>query len=192
MTQLENTIRKTAAIKGLILGLILLAMSIIFYYMLISGIMVGTTIIIASLFFSFIIPIGIALLFGFNLRKSIGGYWTFRQATTGMFIMFAICYVMQVVGKDVVFARLVEPDMVKKTQAAMMDASTVMWKKSGAKQADIDQKKADIQKEFNDQSNITVGGIIQSYVITLIFLFLFALIFAAMLKKNPPEYSSVQ
>jgi hypothetical protein len=80
--------------------------------------------------------------------------------------------------------------MVVKTQTAMLKATTVMLKKSGANQAAIDQKKADIQKQLAEEKNITVGSIIQGYVITLIFLFVFAVIFAAILKKNPPEYEA--
>lgn len=188
MSQLENTIRRIAAIKGIFLGIVLLTVSILSYYLLVYASGNGWLIVFSPLIFSVIIPIIFVLIFSFNLRKSIGGYWTFKQAATGIFIMFAVCYVIQVVGKDVIFAKFVEPEMVNRTEAAMLNASSVMLKKSGAKQTEIDQKKAEIQKQFNDQQNITIGGIIQGYVIIIILLFALALVFATLLKRNPPEY----
>src|ERR1700744_2663418 len=120
MTQLENTIRRASSIRGTVLGLVLLAISILSFYALTSD--TGNTwlIVFSPIIFSVFIPILIVLLFCFNLRKQIGGYWTFRQAVTGIFIMFVISYAIQVIGRDIVFARFVEPDMVSKTQAAMM------------------------------------------------------------------------
>jgi hypothetical protein len=177
MTQLENTIRRASTIRGLILGVVLLAVSILSFYMLTADTGSAWLIVFSPIIFSVFIPIVIVLLFCFNLRKNIGGYWTFRQAVTGIFIMFVLSYVIQVIGRDVVFARVIEPDMVSKTQTAMLKATTTMLKKGGADQATIDQ-------------NITVGSIIQGYIITVIFLFVFAVIFGAILKKNPPEYEA--
>jgi hypothetical protein len=188
MTQLENTIRKAGAIRGIFLGIILLAVSIASYYVLVYAAGGAWLIVFSPVIFSVIIPIIIVLFFCFNLRKSIGGYWTFKQAVTGIFIMFIVNYAIQAVGKDVIFAKFVEPDMVTKTEAAMMNATTIIAKKTGASQADIAKKKAEIQKQLEEQKNVTAGAIIQGYVITLIFLFVFALVFAAILKRNPPEY----
>jgi hypothetical protein len=185
---LENQIRRKSLIKGLYLGAILLVLSILSYYLIISMPDKAWLIVFSPIIFSVFIPILIVLLLCFNLRKNIGGYWTLRQAVTGIFIMFVISYVVQVVGRDVVFARLIEPDMVNKTQIAMSKATTVMLQKSGASQATINEKQADIQKQLDDQKNITIGGIIQGYVITIIFLFVFAVIFGALLRRNPPEY----
>jgi hypothetical protein len=190
MTQLENTIRRASTIRGLILGVVLLAVSILSFYMLTADTGSAWLIVFSPIIFSVFIPIVIVLLFCFNLRKNIGGYWTFRQAVTGIFIMFVLSYVIQVIGRDVVFARVIEPDMVSKTQTAMLKATTTMLKKGGADQATIDQKRANIQKQLADEKNITVGSIIQGYIITVIFLFVFAVIFGAILKKNPPEYEA--
>jgi len=188
MSQLENTIRRVSAIKGIFLGIILLTISILSYYLLINTPGNAWLIILSPVIFSVLIPLIVVLAFGFNLRKRIGGYWTFKQAATGIFIMFAVSYSLQAVGKDLIFAKFIEPDMVNKTEAAMMTATTTMLKKSGASQTAIDQKKAEIQKQLNDQKNISIGAIIQGYVITFILLFALALIFAALLRRNPPEY----
>src|SRR5579871_5515085 len=103
MSQLENTIRRVSAIKGLLLGAVLLAVSILSYYVLVYYATQNAWLIIFStVIFSVVIPIIVVLIFCFDLRKSVGGYWTFKQAVTGIFIMLAVNYVIQVMGKDVV------------------------------------------------------------------------------------------
>lgn len=188
MTQLENTIRRVSVIKGLFLGIILLTISIASYYVLVYTKESAVQIIITQVIFSFIVPLIAALAFSFNLRKKIGGYWTLRQAVTGIFIMFVVNYAIQIAGKDMIFAKFVEPDMVQKSEAIMMNSTAESLKESGKSPADIAQKKAEIQKELDADKNITIRGIIQGYVFTVILLFIAALIFAALLRRNPPGY----
>jgi hypothetical protein len=191
MSQLENTIRKAAAIRGIFLGLVLLAFSIASYYVLIYTTQTALQVIITQVvIFSFVIPLIVALIFSFNLRKGVGGYWTFRQAVTGIFIMFVVNYAIQIIGKDLVFAKYIEPDMVQKSEIVMMNTTTESLKKSGKSQSEITQKKAEIQKQLDKEKNTTPIGFIQGYIFTVILLFIPALIFAALLKKNPPEYQA--
>jgi uncharacterized protein DUF4199 len=188
MDSFDLNARKSAAKSGLLLGLLLLIVSIASYYLIVSATANTMMIILSPIIFSILIPVVLVLIFCLNLRKRIGGYWTFRQAVSAIFVMFLVSYAVQVLGRDVVFAKLIEPDMVNKTQVAMLKATNVMWQKSGASQATINQKRADVQKQFEDQKNITVFGIIQSYIISLMFLFVFAVVFAALFRRNPPEY----
>jgi len=188
MSQLENTIRRAALIRGVILGVILLVLSIASYYVLIYTSASALQLIVIQVVFSFVVPLIVALLFSFDLRKKIGGYWTLRQAVTGIFIMLVVNYAIQIVGKDLLFAKFVEPNMVQNTEAVMMKATTESLKQSGKSPADIAQKKAEIQKKLDEDKNITPGGMIQGYVFTIILLFIPALIFAALLKRDPPEY----
>jgi Protein of unknown function (DUF4199) len=188
MTELENTIRKASLIRGIILGVVLLAVSIVSYYVLIDTRESAFQIIITQVIFSFVVSLIVALFLSFNLRKKIGGYWTLRQAVTGIFIMLVVNYAIQIIGKDLVFAKFVEPDMIQKSEVAMMKATTESLEKSGKSPAEIAQKKAEIQKKLDEDKNITIRGMIQGYVFTIILLFIPALIFAALLKRGPPEY----
>src|SRR5258708_7929647 len=129
--------------------------------------------------FSIILPIIVVVFFCLDIRKKVGSYWSFKQATTGIFIMFFMAYVVQSIGRDVIFAKLIEPNMVQKTQEAVMNATTAMLEKTGADQTQIDDKKASIQKQFDQQTNVTVGKVIQGVAITIILIFVLALIFGA-------------
>jgi len=187
MENLEQKIRKDSLISGLLLGVILLVLSIFSFYF-ITTMASGMMTLVGPLLFSIIIPILLVIFFCIDVRKKIGGYWSFKQATTGIFIMLFAAYIVQTIGRDLIFGKLVEPQMVEKTQAAVMKSTTDMLEKSGASQESIDKKTADIQQQFQSQMNPTVGKIIQGYAITIIFIFVFALIFGAIFKKEIPKY----
>jgi hypothetical protein len=186
MEDLQQKIKSNSLKSGLLLGAILLVLSIFSFYMITGMASSLLTIILVPIVFSIIIPIGIVILFCFDLRKKIGGYWNLRQATTAIFIMFFAAYVIQYVGRDLIFAKLIEPNMVQKTQDVMVEATISMMEKNGVDQTQIDEKKAEIEKQFNDQKNVTIGKIIQGIVISIILMFVLALVFGAMFKKEPP------
>jgi hypothetical protein len=187
---LEKKIKVFGAKNGVLLGLILLSLSIFSFYFITSIARSLPLLLLGPIIFTFVIPVIIVVLLCFNFRKKIGGFWTVRQATTGIFIMFLTAYVIQIVGRDLVFAKFIEPDMAKKTQAAFINTSTSLRSQPGANQKQIDQNIADIKKGFEEQSNITIAKFIQGLAISIIFIFVFALIFAGLFKKEPILYNN--
>ena len=188
MENLDSSIKKNALNDGLILGVISFVIGLITFYGMVS---IDTTfwlIIVIPIFFSVIVPIALAVYFSLNLRKKVGGFWSFRQATTGIFIMFIVALAIQTVGRDLLFVKLIEPDMAKKTQDAVVRASTAMMEKSGATQEKIDESIANTEKQFESQINPSFGQIVQSIGTSIIFVFVLALIFGAFFKRNPPLY----
>lgn len=188
MDNLEQQIKISGAKKGLFLGVILTALSIISYYFIISITNSPITFIIAPIIFTVFIPIFCVVMICFSLRKQIGGYWTFKQATTGIFIVLLIAYLIQLVGKDLVFDRFVEPNINQKLQTIALNTKLQIMKKNHEKQPAIDKSMADLKAEFNNQNNITVTGAIQNIIFSIIFIFLMALIFGSLFKKDPPGY----
>jgi hypothetical protein len=189
MENLDQKIRKQSFQYGLILGAILLVLGIFSFYFIIGMTSSFWLVIFGPFIFSIILPIIVVVFFCLDIRKKVGGYWSFKQATTGIFIMFFMAYVVQSIGRDVIFAKFIEPNMVQKTQEAVMNATTAMLEKTGADQAQIDDKKASIQKQFDQQTNVTVGKVIQGIAITIILIFVLALIFGAIVKKDPPLFA---
>jgi len=190
MDNIEQEIKINGIKNGVLLGLILLSLSIFSFYFITSIAKLFSLILLGPIVFTFVIPVIAVALLCFNFRKKIGNFWTFKQATTGIFIMFLIAYFIQTIGRDFVFAKLIEPDMAKKTQVAFINASSSLKSRSGADKKQIDQNIADIKKGFNEQRNITVASFIQGLAISIIFIFVFALVFAALFKKEPPLYSN--
>jgi len=187
---LDQQIKIVFVKYGLLLGLILTALSILSFYF-ITVISHSPVLFVASpLVFSMVIPIAVVILFCFYGRRKIGGYWTFRQATTGIFIMFLAAYIVQTVGRDLIFARLIEPHMIEKTEKAFMEAAAQIRKQPGANLKQLDQNEADVKKNFADQKNVTFGKVAQGFIFSILFIFVLALIFAALFKRDPPVYTT--
>jgi hypothetical protein len=191
MTEERNKkIKIQGLINGLILGAVLSVVSILYFYFMIQVAKTAVAVTVGSVVFSYVLPIGIAILFCMNLRKKIGGYWNVRQATTGIFIMFFASYLVVFIIKDNVFAKVIEPDMVQKTETAMINALNKLKVEHPANAKDVDAKISDMKKALEGEKSITIGQQIQSFGITIIFLFVLALIFAAFFKNEQQQYSS--
>lgn len=187
-TEFNSELRKQAAIKGVLLGAILGVLGILSFYALTGGSTSFIVVIGVPFVVSFIIPLALAIAFSFDLRNTIGGYWNFKQAVTGIFVMFLLAFVTSYMLRDLLFAKVIEPDMIGKTQTAMVNSVTTMLEKSGASQADIDNKLEDMQQQLEAQKNASVGKQIQSVAISIIFVFVLSVIFAAMFKRERPVY----
>jgi hypothetical protein len=186
--ELEQRIKIIFLKYGVVLGFVLLALSISSYY-LITRLNTSPVLFIGiPIFFSLFIPIFVTVYFCFNGRKQLGGYWTFKQATTGIFIMFLMAYVIQFIGKDIVFDKVIEPNNIVTTQNAAIKAKTTLMKQNNDSQKAIDHSIADMKKDFATQQNTTVGSVVQGLVFSILFIFLFAVIFGALFKKLPPEF----
>jgi hypothetical protein len=182
---LNSAIKKRSFTKGLIFGLIFLTLNILSFYFITTMTSSMWLMITAPFLCAFILPLVISIAFILDLRKQAGGYWVFRQAVTAAFIMFFTAYAIESVGRDVIFIKLVEPEMVQKTGQAIINATTTMLEKANTDQTKIDEKVADMQKKFDEQSKQTVGGILQGIVITIILLFVLSLIYGAIFKREP-------
>ncbi|HVW95105.1 MAG TPA: DUF4199 domain-containing protein [Mucilaginibacter sp.] len=192
---MNNIDRQTKIIffkYGLILGFIFLALSILSYYFITQitespALFVGVPII-----FRLFIPVILTAFLCFNGRKKIGGYWTFKQATAGIFVMFLTAFFIQFLGKDMVFDKIVAPDNIQKTQAAAIRFKTIILKEKGTSEADIKKDNAEMKKDFALQDNSTIGDTIRGVVISILFVFILALLFGALFKKDPPVLVSKQ
>ncbi|MBD1392331.1 DUF4199 domain-containing protein [Mucilaginibacter glaciei] len=184
----DQQIRKQALTKGLLLGIIMSVLSIFSFYYITSMVTSLLLITVGPFIISAVLPLVVAILFSFDLRKAIGGFWNFKQAVTGIFIMFFAAYLIQYLLVSLLFAKVIEPQMVEKTKTAMTTAVSGMLEKSNASQNDIDAKMEDIQKQFDAQKDPTVAKQFQSFAISILFVFVVALIFAAFFKKERPLY----
>jgi len=186
---IDSRIRKCGFIRGLILGCIVLALSIVSFYFITSASTTPVVALVVLYGFSTAIPLAATVLFAINLRINLGGYWTFKQAVTGTFIMVFCSYILLLIGRDLVFVKLIEPDMAQKTEAAMLKNSAIMYKQQGIAQAQIDTKIADMKKQFGDGQGTSAGGLIFAFVETTILLFLLAVLIGAVVKKEPPVFA---
>ncbi|MDB5134307.1 MAG: hypothetical protein JWP37_910, partial [Mucilaginibacter sp.] len=171
--------------------LILLSFNIISFYLITTVVKSPIGVIAAPYLFSIILPIPAAIIFCFYLRVLIGRYWDFRIATSGIFIMFLMAYLVIFIGRDLVFAHLIEPKMNTKIENVLLAATPVALKKSGATDKQIADKQKEIKAQFAVQDNVTVVQTIQSQLISVILIFVTSLIFGALFKKPAPGYNLI-
>jgi hypothetical protein len=188
---ISNQLKKYSIRNGLILGLILLSFNIISFYLITTIVKSPLGVIGIPYLFSIILPIPFAIIFTYNLRALIGREWNFRIATSGIFIMFLVAYFVISIGRDIVFAHWIEPQMNTKIENVILAATPVALKKSGASDKQVVAKQKEIRDQFAAQDKITVGQEIESQVISLIFIFIIALIFGSLFKKPVPGYEIV-
>lgn len=184
-TTLEN-LKPEAVKNGIGLGLITLILGIISAYLLV-GAKSMMTVFLIPMILGLIIPLGIAIFFSLDLRKKIGGFWNLRQATSGIFIMFLVTYAVSNIG-NVIFNRFIEKDMASRIQSTVVDATSSMMKNQGIDEEKIDKQIEEMNNDFEQKQQGTVMQTIQGHVIGVIIVFVFALLFGAVFKKEPPLY----
>src|SRR5258707_14388406 len=131
METLEQRIRKNAAISGLLFGVIFLVLGIfLFYFITTMSTNFWMITLVGPICITFLIPLAISIWLCFDLRKKIGGYWNFRQATTGIFIMFFVSYLISTIG-SLGFGTFIEPDQMSKMKTVYVNATNEYMKKQG-------------------------------------------------------------
>jgi len=180
---LEQLIRKTGFKNGLILGLVITTLNILSFYLITSSSIPALLFILAPIIFRAFIPIFVVLFLCFNIRKNVGGLWTFKQATTGIFIMLITAYLFNLAGKDLVFDKVIEPDGVEKIKTAAINAKASNMKEKGVSQDKIDASIANMKKDFVQKDSFSIGNFVTENVFIILFLFVFALIFASLIRN---------
>ena len=188
MTVSEPEIRKQGALSGIPLGLILMVLNIFSFYFVTSIANTFLMITLGPVIFSVIIPLVVGALFSGDLRKKIGRFWKFRQAVTGIFIMLAVSYVITYVGANLIFGKLIEPQMTEKTQTAIQNATIKYMESKNVDQEQIDKSTDQMQKQFDMQKNLSPAKVVTAVAVSLILIFVLALIYAAIYKRDPPLY----
>ena len=183
----DSGIKKKGLVKGLILGCIVVVVNILsFYYM--TGTVESHPLLVlpGSFILTIVIPLITIILFTLNIRKSIGGYWSFRQAVTAIFIMLFTTYIMLTIGRDILFVKLVEPNMVQKIGGVMVESRMLKDRLDGMPQAQITQDLAFEKKNFSVQADNGQWAIVESIPENILITFVLAVMLSAIFKKERP------
>lgn len=191
MEKIEDTktlavLKPEAAKNGIGLGLISLVLMIVAAYLLVSADSMLTVFLVPAIL-SLVIPLGLLIYFSIDLRKKVGGYWNFRQATSGIFIMLLVAYVISNLG-NYAFTKLIEPDMTAKIQATVVNMTSRMMESQGVEQDVIEKQMDEMNDEFEKKENGTFMQAFQGHMIGIIIVFVVSLLFGAIFKKDPPLY----
>jgi hypothetical protein len=173
---------------GVVLGLIFLALTIFSYYFITELTNSPIMFVGGPIIFRLFIPIFLTAWLCFKGRAKIGGYWTFKQATTAVFVMFLVTFAIQFTGKDILFDRVIAPQNVQKTQDASIRFKSMILAQKGVSAKDIARDNAEMRKDFAQEDG-GISGIIRGVLFNVLFIFILSLIFGALFKRDPPAYA---
>ena len=183
---MEN-LNKQAINNGVILGLLSLAVQIIIYYAFPSVIGSITFSIGLSLF-----SLALYIFFTLDLRKKIGGLWTFKDALKGIFVMSLIGNLISTVS-NFIFFKFIETGAYDKLAPIVEEQAIANLEKFGVTDQDaidkgVEQALAQIKSVYQPDLKsffITLGTVV-------LVGFILSLIFAAIFKKNPPMFAPIE
>lgn len=182
---LEN-LNKASANNGLIIGILSAVFGIVVFYVApaLFGSMwfgIGNTILFLLIY----------IFFTIDLRKKIGGYWNFKQALRGIFLMAFVAAIVATVI-NFVFYKFVEPEAFSKISGFIEDGMLKSFENMGmdADTADVEVAKAvDRMKGQFDPTPVQAA---QNLGIAILVAFVMSLIFAAIFKREAPIFATIE
>lgn len=178
--------KKIAFINGLIWAFISLVIFLVSYYAA-PGIFGNYSYSIVVL----LISLGIAIFFTLDMRKKVGGYWSFKEALSNIFIMFFVQHLIYALFV-LMFGKFIEPAYVNQMREISLNTSVEMAETfGGGNQEVMDQMIEEAEKSIEKSLNPTFGEFMQSLGISVIMYFVGALIFAAIFKRQRPVFEPI-
>jgi hypothetical protein len=182
---LEN-LNKAAANNGIIIGILSVIFGVVVYYVapaLFGAMWFG----IANLVFFLVLYI----FFTLDLRKKIGGYWSFRQALKGIFIMALVASIVSTVA-NYLFYKFIEPGGFAKISGFIEEGMTKSFEGMGLDTDAADAEVAKVIDRMRGQFDPTPMELLQNLGIAILIAFIMSLIFAAIFKKEAPIFAPVE
>lgn len=182
---MDRDLNKLALANGITIAIITIAIQLVTYYaapQLLGATWYGIVITIIS--------IAVYVFFSLDLRKKVGGFWSFKEALSGIFIMSLIANLASSVF-NFVFYRFIEPGAYDKVKGFVADGMTATFEKMGMSGDALDEAIENAEKSLKAQYMPSIGDFFKNLAIAIIVGFVLSLIFAAILKKEEPMFAQV-
>ncbi|MGI4751573.1 MAG: DUF4199 domain-containing protein [Janthinobacterium lividum] len=189
MQDLNRQIRIKGAQYGAVLGVSIFLLHLLSYFLMTK---VSTPLWVTAfspLIFTNLLPIVIAILLCLRLREKIGGFWSLRQASSGIFAMFLTSYLIFFFGM-ILYSKVIDPKMELNIQNKIELVKTAIRRDQNTSQQHINEEVTGLRKDYNERQKSGVWGFVQSFGIVVVLLFLASLIFGALFKNEVLEYVS--
>ena len=175
-------LNKAAITNGLIIGVLATVIGIVTYYVAPS--LMGSTFYGIGLM---LVSLGFYVYFTLDLRKKIGGYWNFKTALKGIFLMAFIAGVLSMVV-NFVFYKFIEPGAFEKISVHITEGLTSTFENLGMQQEQIDEAVEKQMEAMKSQFDPTLTDLAKNFGIAVLIQFIMSLIFAAIFKKEEPVF----
>jgi len=175
---MEKSLKSIATNYGLYLGVTLALISVIAYAVNLD---LYTQIWFGLCLLAIIIVFGIIAVI--KIKKTNGGFLSFKYAFTAYFITILIGMVISTLVSVIIF-NFIDPDAAAELQVKVMDAQIARLEAYNVPVDVIDET----VKKMESQGNMfSIGNVLQSLVFQLIGFSVVGLIVAAVMKKNNPD-----
>ena len=176
-------LNKSAINNGLVIGVISAVLGILTYYVAPS--LMGSTFYGIGLG---LVSLGLYIYFTLDLRKKVGGYWNFKSALKGIFLMAFIAGLFGMVF-NFVFYKFIEPDAFEKISGYITEGTTKTFESMGMQQDQIDEAVEKQVEAMRGQFDPTFTDLARNFGIAILVQFTMSLIFAAIFKKEHPDFA---
>ncbi len=183
MQDLNRQIRIKGAQYGAVLGVSIFLLHLFSYFLMTK---VSTPLWVTAfspLIFTNLIPIVIAILFCLRLRNKIGGFWTLRQASSGIFVMFFTSYLIFFFSM-ILYSKVIDPAMELNIQNKIEAVKAAIRSNQNTSRQHINEETAALRKDYNERQKSGAWGYVQSFGIVVLLVFLASLIFGALFKNE--------
>ncbi len=180
-----QNLNKTAINNGFVIAAVGIAIQLLLYYAapnLLGSFVTGIVI--------WIILLVLYIIFTLDIRKKIGGFWSFKDALKGIFLMSLIANVSSSIF-NFLFYKFVEPGAYDKVSGIITESTTSTLEKMGMSQDQIDKGIEGALKSLKAQYQPSLLDFLKNIAIAILIGFVMSLIFAAIFKKNPPMFVPV-
>src|SRR5690606_16422779 len=117
-----------------------------------------------------------------KLRKEIGGYWEFKQAATGIFMMMFVAFIISSIA-NYVYEEYIHPDMKERYVRNVANNTIVYMENAGVDTEQIDEQLEKLDEQLEKSTELNIMDVISGLVISIIIVFGISLIYAAVFKR---------
>lgn len=184
----KTSLERLSVMHGLLIGVASIVLS--FVLRLVDPLLQFSNLWVGLL--TFCIIVALLSILGLDVRKKIGGFWSFGEAFKSLMIMAVILCALSTAYNFVLF-KYVDPELPAKVSAGMLEKTTSILQNTGADQSQIDkatepfkngQIEAKMQPTLKNEATGFGGGVLLYGVISLII--------AASIKRKAPLYIPAQ
>jgi hypothetical protein len=128
------------------------------------------------------------VILGLDIRKKIGGHWSFGSAFKSLLIMSVLLVVIST-AYSFILVKYVDPEMPAKINQAMLDRTTTMLSNMGTDEATIDKSTQTFKNgEFEAKMQPTLKNEAFNLFVGIIVYGVIGLIIAASIRKRRLRY----
>ncbi|HEY9178487.1 MAG TPA: DUF4199 domain-containing protein [Flavipsychrobacter sp.] len=131
--------------------------------------------------FSFVLMMILLAVMGLQQRKAMGGFITFKEAFSGIFVSILIIVIMSQVY-SAIYTNWIDPEYYEKT----LEMSQNMVIQIGGDEEAADAALARAEEQIEKQRS--VSGVLMGAMFQIILYSLFGFIIAAVVKRKKPEH----